>query len=164
MFVHINTPDLVTSIRSVDSECAFKIDRVLSANLVNKVYSLRDKQQSGKDFHALFQKAVDHYHVKEDQQKWYRRVIGRYFNPRAVAAKKRKDPDKRVFPRISGNPTDMEARVEISRDVVVKFRALLPSGHLEWKDVLEPDCPPSAYQSDMHPARKKALAVMNGKR
>lgn len=177
----VSTTDFVTAVRSVEAEkkCTFRIDRVLAQNLIEEVNRRRTGNETGEAFHTLFQQAVEYYHVKEGEQRWYRRVIGRYFNPRAVRAKQANTRgsgrakqglgapavhDPRPFPRVIGHATAHCATVEVFEEGSITFSTTKLIDKLAWEEVLYGAFHPAISPDELHEAHKLALSVMNSRR
>ena len=167
----VDVSDSIAAVRSVESErsCSFPIDRTLARQLILKVYALRTHHQSGDAFHALFQQSVEYYHIKSEQQKWYRCVIGRYFNPRALRAKKLKqdvtqpETSEATF-CVVGIPTPFSVTLEIFADERITFSTLRLTGQLCWEDVVYSVFHPAISLQELHMAHKKAVSVLNSRR
>lgn len=169
----VATDDFIAAVQSVEAEkeCPITIDRVLARNLIEEVYRRRTGGETGKAFHALFQQAVEHFHVHTEQQHWYRCVTGRYFNPRAVRAKQRSTAgehphkeDVRLFPRILGAPTSLCVTIEVFEGASIIFSTIRLSGQLVWNDVCYGDLHPATSPGELYQAHKIALEVLNSRR
>ncbi|MAJ97479.1 MAG: hypothetical protein CMI56_02605 [Parcubacteria group bacterium] len=139
----------------------FVIDRTLSAAIIDTMRKLAGGKQMGNQFRQLRDSAMNEMGI-DDLFEWYiqKLVIGRFFNPRAVRAKKR--PQLCVVKEASADSVTIQVYPEISIVFGTK-----KNGHEkpDWGDVVvirrevESGSP---FIGDHHfqRAKKTALAAM----
>tara|TARA_B100000745_G_scaffold70940_1_gene42447 strand:+ start:19093 stop:19608 length:516 start_codon:yes stop_codon:yes gene_type:complete len=159
-------PDLRDALASVEDEFFCTLDVAFVLRVVNTVYAMRCEEK-GVAFRALFDKALIRCGGSVEEHRLYILAVARYFNKRAVAAKKRRKATlgkTDVFPRVRHRPTATKVSIEVFPDVLIAFYAHQKNGMLSWNDVHFGDLHPAITQGEVYSAHKMALATMNSRR
>lgn len=147
------------------------VNPYIAEEAVERVYAMRDGH-TGAEFRALFDKAIKGCKIPDAEKRGYELALGRYFNPRAVAAVRR-DPEKRKGPWI---PQVLEADVnhvllKVYPEVNIEFTPYPTCRNkltLEWNDIraFKDILSGSSYVAPVafRRAKQQALAILNSKR
>lgn len=169
--IFVDFHGLNVAILSVVNE-GHSVDYSVAEELIKRVYAMRTDGQTGKEFRALFDKAIEGLKIPDDKKRGYELTLGRYFNARAVAAA-RKHPEKKKGPWI---PQVLEADVEhvlllVNPELKMDFKPLekcREKPKLDWDDIRHQRQPPTdnsdVPDSLFRIAKRQALAILNKRR
>ncbi|PCI89618.1 hypothetical protein COB18_03640 [Candidatus Kaiserbacteria bacterium] len=160
------TEDFNAAVISVEQSGSI-VDRKLAGKVIDIMYQLAGGKKMGNQFRTFRDNAMNEVGI-DNLFEWdmCKLVVGRYFNPRAVAAKrKRHKPFKMKITEASADKVE----VQVYPELFLVFKARRAQGFLQWGDVTVSGrivLSGSYFVNDRHFHKAKNLAreAMNGRR
>lgn len=124
------------------------------------------------DFETLIEDAIDHCDLRTlFEFEAYKHAIGTYYAKRRAKERKEREAQEAVVGKVVGKPSAQAATIRASYEVVICFKALKPSGKLDFLDIdtgVERTIlhgQSRTVREDLYlAAKRKALAIMNSRR